>query len=743
MYLENHCTLMRYYLLLFFTFYGMGANAQCDHPDYEGLMALYHATDGDNWSVNGGWKEGSIGASCDPCNWDIVVCENNRVVHLFLTNYNLDGTIPDLDLEMLRSLKLGNNSLSGQVPDFSKLPSLLKLNLSNNNLIGQIPDFGHLPNLEELDLSNNRLLGVVPDFSQLKKLEELDLNDNIFSGLIPDFQNLPELRELDLSLNYLTGAIPDFSKIPKLERLNLFSMLLLDVIPDFSNLPVLEFIDLGFNSLTGTVPAFSKTPKLKSLTVWGNNLESPIPDFKNLNDLEFLELGSNNLSGEIPDFSILPSLKELNLGECNLSGPIPKFSNLPALKNLWLRDNQLTGSIPNLIENCPNIKELDINNNRLSGCYPEFVCDLSRASFSGNTNLPWEGDYERFCNGEDQVGAFCGGEEILSAATIQEDCACLIIPCVSSHPAFEKLMQFYNDTGGPNWKDNRGWRLAALGATCAPCHDVPLQAKWYGIECDDDGNIISIDFDGLETGTVSSFGGNNLSGPLPQFDLPHLKQLILSGNKLTGEFPDLYGMPQLETIAISNNDFSGPLPTFENNLELKVIRASYNHFTGTIPDISHLPELSTLTISNNQLAGCFPQGICDLTLFHAVENFAMPWQGHHENYCADENQEGAPCITSNGALGAINQDCNCVITSNTQNLNHPSITVSPNPVNDVLKINGLEETSSYVIYSLNGDVLQKGHVTLNTIQVGLLSSGLYILEILSPNVASNFIRFIK
>ena len=49
------------------------------HPDYPALIALYNATNGDNWTNNTNW-----GANCDVCNWAGITCENNRVTRICL-----------------------------------------------------------------------------------------------------------------------------------------------------------------------------------------------------------------------------------------------------------------------------------------------------------------------------------------------------------------------------------------------------------------------------------------------------------------------------------------------------------------------------------------------------------------------------------------------------------------------------------------------------------------------------------
>ncbi|XP_024027554.1 receptor-like protein EIX1 [Morus notabilis] len=92
------------------------------------------------------------------------------------------------NLELMRSIDISSNYLSGEIPDnITSLRALHNLNLSRNSLRGSIPvNFGQLNMLESLDLSRNQLSGtILASFSSLNFLSHLDLSHIRLTGRIP------------------------------------------------------------------------------------------------------------------------------------------------------------------------------------------------------------------------------------------------------------------------------------------------------------------------------------------------------------------------------------------------------------------------------------------------------------------------------------------------------------------------------------------------------------------------------
>ncbi|XP_031276598.1 probable LRR receptor-like serine/threonine-protein kinase At1g67720 [Pistacia vera] len=115
----------------------------------------------------------------DPClphlySWTGITCSYGRrirVVTLNLTNMGLSGTLsPNISrLSALNGILLGNNNLSGTIPDLSSLTRLGKLHLEDNRFSGEIPkSLGNISGLRELFLQNNNLTGQIPS-SLLRK----------------------------------------------------------------------------------------------------------------------------------------------------------------------------------------------------------------------------------------------------------------------------------------------------------------------------------------------------------------------------------------------------------------------------------------------------------------------------------------------------------------------------------------------------------------------------------------------
>lgn len=195
---------------------------------------------------------------------------------LDLSRNKLTGEIPIqiAYAENLALIALNENELEGGLPwSFADLANLEVLNLSNNKLTGVIPTVQNPQNpqtswaaetsfnaLREIRLSNNYLEGQLPDFQGLDLIEEIHFDGNVFEGDIPQFiSNLSTLVVLNLSNNNFedsggfTGTIPNA----------------------FANLDNLRILNIEGNSISGSVPAaIAEMESLEEFYFFDNEITS-------------------------------------------------------------------------------------------------------------------------------------------------------------------------------------------------------------------------------------------------------------------------------------------------------------------------------------------------------------------------------------------------------------------------------------------------------------------------------------
>lgn len=285
----------------------------CFPADSLALAQLYKNTNGANWAVRWDTKRPVV-------TWEGVRLENGRVVYIALLSNNLKGSIPNLELPELRTLKLGFNQLYGSIPNFTYLGKLKELYLSTNKLTGDLPEFTYLKNLSDLDVSSNQLTGEIPEL-HLNKLKTLNVAANLFSGKAPSFRFIgASVQKVNISSNRISGTIPNFVGLYQLEDL-----------------------DMSNNQLDGSIPIFFReTPILKNLNLAKNKLSGRIPDFTPLSKLQKLALNNNDFSGSIPEFNLLPMLHEIDLSYNKLTGAVPTFRNVPKIEEIDLSKNKLS-----------------------------------------------------------------------------------------------------------------------------------------------------------------------------------------------------------------------------------------------------------------------------------------------------------------------------------------------------------------------------------------------------------------
>lgn len=137
------------------------------------LISLYNSTNGDNWTINTGWKDGLLhedgfAMPGTEGNWHgVIIGYSSRSLIMYeikLSDNNLNGTIPaDIgNLSGLAALYLDDNHLSGTIPpEIGNKEYLFGLNLNGNLLTGEIPPaLSNFTHLDPLDMQYNALYAI-------------------------------------------------------------------------------------------------------------------------------------------------------------------------------------------------------------------------------------------------------------------------------------------------------------------------------------------------------------------------------------------------------------------------------------------------------------------------------------------------------------------------------------------------------------------------------------------------------
>lgn len=103
--------------------------------DSKALLALYDATDGDNWSTPVNWKTANI-ATTPWVGVTLGGTNSDRVTAIDLSEFGLKDTIPtDIrDITSLQIPDLADNEIAA-LPNMSGMPNITSLNLNNNKLV--------------------------------------------------------------------------------------------------------------------------------------------------------------------------------------------------------------------------------------------------------------------------------------------------------------------------------------------------------------------------------------------------------------------------------------------------------------------------------------------------------------------------------------------------------------------------------------------------------------------------------
>ncbi len=524
--------------------------------DREALMALYGATDGDNWTDNSNWlSDLPLGE------WHGVETDaQGRVTGLRFSNNNLAGFLPPELGELAGLTRLTIYDYTGQNPLPAPIP----------------PELGKLSNLRELALAGTGLTGSIPpELGDLTNLTELALWANDFSGSIPhELGNLKKLTHLDLIDTDLVGIVP----------------------PALIGLPLRYF---GWDSYEGLC-----MPGTPAFADWVAGIEvHKGDDYCNAHDRAVLEamyraMGGDGwtrstgwFEGEFPVLGrwhgvaaedSLGRVTGINLSGNGLSGELPlDLGDLGLLKALRLDDNpSLTGFLPHTLPRLSALREF-----RYSGT------DLC---------VPTEASIRRWL---DALEVHEGTDE---------DCE----PTADR----EVLRKLYDAMGGERWFDTGNWFTdAPLREWHGVDADTQGRVVGLDLSHNGLVGAIPPDIVGLGALASLSLSGSDLSrGPIPPElgELTNLEFLDLAGILVSGKIPaELGNLTRLRELHISGNKLSGGIPDELADLaELMHLDLADNGLTGSIPArLAELSGLRQLHLEGNRLSGPLPAGLADLT----------------------------------------------------------------------------------------------------------------------------------
>lgn len=215
----------------------------------------------------------------------------------------------------LRELHLGNNLLTGTIPDSLSSLDLEVLRVQDNYLTGQVLGLiDSWPNMKHFDIERTLITGTIPEsIGTLGRLEKLFLGPHLNGTLPASFSDLTSLVELKLTGITLSGSIPsDFGRLTSLGRF--FYLFLSMSIPNAC--VVLTNIH-AFPLACAERFMFDRT-----------KLEGPIPtSLGELTAMTDLMIINSRMTGTIPtELGLLSRLTTLSLVSISCPRNVPLYS---------------------------------------------------------------------------------------------------------------------------------------------------------------------------------------------------------------------------------------------------------------------------------------------------------------------------------------------------------------------------------------------------------------------------------
>ena len=528
------------------------------------LVALYNATDGDNWTRNDNWLVGPVNTWYGVYSWS----PSGGINSIWLDNNNLTGTIPSEigNFGDLRHLSLGDNNLTGPIPvEIGNITGLDSLDLSYNNLTGSIPvEMGNLPLWQSVELQHNQLTGnIPPSIGYSGSVVEINLSFNKLVGEIPESFKSKDIQGLNLSNNQLEGVISsELIENPAWSYLN------------FSNNQFVGEVKITTSGNTHGKQLRLNDNRLEKVTfqtadakIWvlniSNNLIEDLTSIRDFSSIRFLYTKGNRITFE--DILTLISKPNLNTFEYDLQDFIGQdttiyktegvsfTTNLNIDKNI--SDNQYIWFKDGIAIDTTNANQFTLPIVTLTDA-GVYTCQVTNP---GAPDLTLESK---------SYTLEVEGDPIENRTVVIQDSLALVA--------------LYNATDGDNWTRKDNWLVGPVDT-------------WYGV------NI----WQGVWQRRIRGIwlGENNLKGSLPNEigDLSQIYFLSLGNNHLSGTLPTAMGnLANLRELNVMNNEFSGDIPEEITNLPaLDSADFGSNHFTGIGDGLKDAIYLTLVLEDNN------------------------------------------------------------------------------------------------------------------------------------------------
>lgn len=177
--------------------------ARCSRfKDSSEIASIFNSMNGPEWFTK--WD---LSAPIE--SWQgVTVNKSGCVSQIVISNNNLSGNIPALNLPALVQLMMEDKNISGSLPLWINLPNLKSLIIKSDQISGLLVNIDKCPHLEYLDIASPKMTGTIPNFDKIPDLTDLYLSGD-FSGSIPDFAKLTKLQTLEISGSHLSGKLPE------------------------------------------------------------------------------------------------------------------------------------------------------------------------------------------------------------------------------------------------------------------------------------------------------------------------------------------------------------------------------------------------------------------------------------------------------------------------------------------------------------------------------------------------------